>query len=320
MADPNNNRRNPGRIRQALDAFASAHGRAFVGSLGRLYRTPMASLMTAAVLGVALALPAGFLLLLSNLQSVTAGWEADVRISLFLKNDIEPAHYREFAEKLARDPQVTATQVITPEQALEEFRSASGMQDALALLESNPLPPVVLVQPAAGLDPLAAGVLAERLRQRPEVEMAQLDQAWLQRLSTVVDLARRGTWVVAVMLGIAVILVIGNTIRLAIENRREELVIVKLIGGTNAFIRRPFLYEGFWYGVLGGLLAILLVETALLLLSGPAASLAASYGSALAVRGLGLSGLGLLLALSALLGLAGSWLAVGRHLRLIEPR
>jgi cell division transport system permease protein len=315
-----NARRPSGRLRQRLDALASAHGRAFVGALGRLYRTPLASLMTAAVLGVALALPSGFLLLLSNLQGVTDGWEADARISVFLRTDIEPARYRRLAVELERDPQVAATTLITPEEALQEFRAASGMQDALALLDANPLPAVVLVQPAAGLDPDAAAALAERLRGRSDIDMVQLDQAWLQRLSTVIELARRGTLVVAVMLGLAVVLVIGNTIRLAIENRREELVIVKLLGGTDAFIRRPFLYEGFWYGALGGLLAVLLVEAALLSLRGPAVTLAASYGSVLLVGGLGLSGLGSLLAASTLLGLAGSWLAVGRHLRSIEPR
>lgn len=312
-------RRPPGRLRQWLDALASAHGRALVGALGRLYRTPLASLMTAAVLGVALALPSGFLLLLSNLQGVTDGWEADARISVFLKTDTEPARYRAFAAELEGDPQVAATTLITPEEALQEFRTASGMQDALALLDANPLPAVLLVQPAAGLDPHAAAALAERLRGRPDVDMVQLDQAWLQRLSTVVQLAQRGTLVVAAMLGLAVVLVIGNTIRLAIENRREEVVIVKLLGGTDAFIRRPFLYEGLWYGALGGSLAILLVETALLLLRSPAATLAASYGSTLFMRGLGLAGLGLLLAVGALLGLTGSWLAVGRHLRSLEP-
>lgn len=313
-------RRRPGRLRQALHALASAHGRALIGALGRLYRTPLASLMTAAVLGVALALPAGFLLLLSNLQGVSAGWEADTRLSVFLKPDVAPARYREIAAELGRDPAVAASTLVTPEDALREFRAVAGMQDALALLATNPLPAVVLVQPAARLDPDAAAALADRLRDRPEVDLVQLDQAWLQRLAAVVELARRGAMVVAAMLGLAVVLVIGNTIRLAIENRREELVIVKLLGGTHAFVRRPFLYEGCWYGVLGGLLAVLLVQAALLLLRGPAAALAASYGRALLVRGFGMSDSALLLAAGTLLGLIGSWLAVARHLRSIEPR
>jgi cell division transport system permease protein len=311
---------NPGRLRQAVSAFASAHGRALLGALGRLHRAPLASSMTAAVLGIALALPTGFLLLLLNLQGVTAGWEADARLSVFLKMEVGPERYQPFAARLGEDPQVTAATLITPEAALEEFRLTAGVQDALALLDANPLPAVVVLQPLAGLDPDAAEALAERLRKLPEVELVQLDRAWMQRLFTMVDLARRGTLVVAAMLGVAVILVIGNTIRLAILNRRDEIVIVKLLGGTDSFIRRPFLYEGFWYGFFGGLLALLLVGAALLLLQGPAAALAESYGSASLIQGLGVSGVLWLLGISAWLGLTGSWLAVGRHLRMIEPR
>jgi cell division transport system permease protein len=320
MAEQPSMRRSQSRPQQILNAFVSSHGRALFGALGRLYRTPLATLMTAAVLGIALALPTGFLLLLSNLQGATAGWSADARLSAFLRTDVSSERYRALAATLAQDPQVAATTLITPEQALEEFRAVSGMEDALALLDSNPLPAVVLVWPATGLAPDAAAALAERVRRLPEVELVQLDHAWIQRLAIMVDLARRTTLVIAAMLGIAVILVIGNTIRLAIENRRDELMIVKLLGATDAFIRRPFLYEGFWYGAAGGSLALLLIESALLLLRGPAVALTASYGSPLLIHGLGWSGAGLLLGSSTLLGLTGSWLAVGRHLRAIEPR
>lgn len=310
----------PGRLRQALSTFTSAHGRAFVSTLGRLYRAPLASLLTAAVLGIALALPAGFLLLLLNLQGITAGWEAEARLSVYLKLETSPEDYRQLAVRLGEDPQVSAATLITPEAALEEFRATSGLQDALALLDANPLPAVIVLQPAAGLDPAAAETLAERLRGLPEVDFVQLDQAWLQRLFNLLELARRGTLVVATLLGAAVILVIGNTIRLAILNRRDEIVVVKLLGGTDAFIRRPFLYEGFWYGLFGGVLALLLVELALLLLRGPAAVLAESYGSVALLQGLDVLTMSWLLGISIGLGLIGSWLAVRRHLRLIEPR
>lgn len=313
-------RRSPGRLQRLINAFASSHGRALLGSLGSLCRVPLATLLTAAVLGVALALPTGFLLLLSNLEQVTAGWDADARLSVFLKVDTSSQRYQAIVSELEQDPQVAATHLITPEEALREFREVSGMDDALALLEGNPLPAVVQVWPASGLDPQAFTALAERAQDLPEVEQVQLDSEWIQRLAIMVELAQRGTLVIATMLGLAVILVIGNTIRLAIENRREELVIIKLIGGTDAFIRRPFLYEGCWYGLAGGVLALLLVEIALLLLRGPAAALAATYGSTLRIHGLELVDAGLLLGCSVLLGLVGSWLAVGRHLRQIEPR
>src|SRR5690625_1404717 len=236
-------RRSPGRLQRLINAFASSHGRALLGSLGSLCRVPLATLLTAAVLGVALALPTGFLLLLSNLEQVTAGWDADARLSVFLKVDTSSQRYQAIVSELEQDPQVAATHLITPEEALREFREVSGMDDALALLEGNPLPAVVQVWPASGLDTQAFTALAERAQDLPEVEQVQLDSEWIQRLAIMVELAQRGTLVIATMLGLAVILVIGNTIRLAIENRREELIIIKLIGGTDAFIRRPFLYE-----------------------------------------------------------------------------
>src|SRR5690606_10167220 len=238
---------------------------------GRLWRTPLNTLLTIAVLGVALALPTAFLLLLSNLQGVTAGWRTDARLSIYLEPGTSPERYPALLARFEQDPQVAAVSLITPEQGLEEFRQLAGMEDALALLDANPLPAVILVWPAAGLEPQAYEALAARAQQLPGVEQVQLDREWIQRLAIMVELAQRVTLVIAVMLGVAVVLIVGNTIRLGIENRREEVTIVKLLGGTDAFIRRPFLYEGCWYGLGGGLLALLMVSVALLLLRGPAA-------------------------------------------------
>src|SRR5690606_27826664 len=140
---------------------------------------------------------------------------------------------------LRRDPTIAAVEIITPEEALEEFRRLSGFEDALALLDGNPLPPVLVVQPGAGLDPEQIQELVSRLRARPEVAQLRLDQEWVQRLHAIMQLIERGVWVVAALLAITVILVVGNTIRLDIQNRRDEIVITKLIGATDAFVRRP---------------------------------------------------------------------------------
>jgi cell division transport system permease protein len=305
---------------QWLHALCGQHLHALVASLGRLYRVPLPSFMTAAVIGIVLALPAVFLLLLQNAERLVGSWEGGARISLFIHADVSENGYRQLAKTLIADPEVVATQVIAPDEALNEFRELSGFREALSLLDSNPLPPVIVVQPVAGMTPIDLEALVGKLRARPEVELAQLDREWVQRLQAIMILIQRGIWIVAVLLAGTVVLVVGNTIRLDIENRRDEIIITKLIGGTDAFIRRPFLYEGVWYGFIGGAMAALMAELGRLVLMGPARELSLLYGSGFTLSGLGGMGFLMLLGTGALLGLAGSWLAVGRHLASIEPR
>lgn len=300
--------------------WAGQHLRALVVSLGRLWRSPLPAMMTAAVLGIALALPGGFLLLLDNAARLGGDWDGGTRVSLFLRDDLPASEHTRLAQKLRADAGVQAVTLITPEAALAEFRELSGFADALELLGGNPLPAVLEVRPLGELAPAQLEPMLQRWRALPEVAQLRLDREWLQRLQAMMQLAERGVWVIAALLGLAVILVIGNTIRLAIENRRDEIVITKLIGATDRFIRRPFLYEGCWYGVIGAVLAVLLIEIGRLLLAGPAAELAGLYGGLFSLQGLGLNGVGLLLASGAGLGWFGSWLAVGRHLSAIEPR
>ncbi len=306
----------PRRLR--LRAWLAEHRDAAAGSLRRLAREPLSSLMTLAVIGIALALPAGLHVLLANAQAVTGGWRGEARISLFLERGVDPARARALRRELAARPGVRAVELVTPEQALAEFRRLSGFGEALDALDENPLPATLVVTPAAS-DPEALVALAARLRALPEVEAAQLDLEWVRRLHAILALARRGVAVVAALLAAAVLLVVGNTIRLEIQNRREEIVVAKLIGATDGFIRRPFLYSGLWHGLLGAALAWLLVEGALALLAGPAARLAELYASAWRPAGLGAAASLALLAGGAALGLAGAWLAVARHLREIEP-
>jgi cell division transport system permease protein len=305
---------------QALRAWSVAHLQAMLAALGRLYRAPLPSLMTTAVIAIALALPGGFLLLLANFEQVTGSFQGSTQVSLFLVEGVEEPGYRKLAAELRREPGVADVEVITPAAALDEFRRLSGFDDALALLEVNPLPPVLVVQPVPGLAPPQVDSLVGELRRRPEVAQLRLDQEWVQRLHSIMRLIQRGVWVVAALLATAVILVIGNTIRLDIQNRRDEIVITKLIGATDAFIRRPFLYEGIWYGAVGGIAAGALIEVGRLVLGGPARELALLYGSGFVVHGLTLSEFSQLTAAGALLGLSGSWTAVGRHLAAIEPR
>ncbi len=319
-APPPNRRASPRRARSMASYFTN-HLRAFFASLGQLLRTPLPTLMTATVIGIALALPAGFHAVLSSVQTVAAGWEGDMaQISLFLKPSVKEVQAGKLADRMRAMSEVAEVHYISPQEALAEFEQSSGLRDALAYLNENPLPGVLVVRPAAQFaEPAAARGLLRRFEAMTEVDSAQLDLAWLERLHAMVGLAARGVWLLAGVLSLAVLLIVGNTIRLGIQNRREEIVVTKLIGATDGFIRRPFVYGGMWYGLFGGVIALVVVNGLLLSLSGPARQLAALYHSNFRLELLGgAATLGVLTA-GALLGWLGAWLAVGRHLRRIEP-
>ncbi|APZ44753.1 cell division protein FtsX [Acidihalobacter ferrooxydans] len=304
----------------APDIWLRNHARALLFSLGKLYRNASSSAMTIAVIGIALALPSGLYVLLQNMQSVVGGLDQGVQITVFMKKSVSNDALHKLGDTLDTWPDISKTKTITPTQGLAEFRKYSGFGNTLDALGSNPLPPVIVVYPhVAGSDTPRIATLQRKLERLPEVDQVHLDLAWVQRLYAIVNIAQRAVWVIGGMLAIAVLLVVGNTIRLDILNRREEIEVAKLIGATDAFIRRPFLYGGFWLGLLGGLLALILVELAIGLLAGPVAHLSGLYASHFALSSLDGAASLRLLALSVLLGLAGSWLAVGRHLREIEP-
>ncbi|WP_346838168.1 permease-like cell division protein FtsX [Microbulbifer sp. SAOS-129_SWC] len=296
------------------------HHREMAGeALRRFLAAPLASGMTALVIAIALALPAALQLGLVNFQRAVAGWDGQPQISVFLHKDVREAVLQDFADELRADPQVAEVTYISPQQALDEFQRNSGLGDALAGLDSNPLPAVLLVRPR-GTARADLQALAERLRGSALTDAVVLDMAWVQRLARLTELGRRLSAGLALLLSLGVILVVVNTIRLHIESRREEILVVKLVGGTNAFVRRPFLYSGLCYGFFGGLLAWLLVAGGAVLLAGPVAGLSASYGSSYALSGPGIRYLLALTAGAALLGLLGAWVAVARHIKAIEPR
>lgn len=312
-------KRQNGPVGRWIRTWLTHHARAIGACIEQFRRSPAPSTVTAAVIGIALALPAGFLGLLDNVEAVTAQWRSGWQASLFLERDLPEASQRKLADAIHERDDVKAVTRLSREEALAEFRRHSDFDRALELLEKNPLPPVLIVEPHRDLDPDATGALMDDFANRPEVERVRLDRRWVQRLHAFMDLAERGIWLITALLGMTVVLVVGNTIRLDIESRREEIVISKLIGGTDAFVRRPFLYAGLGYGIAGGVLAIVLVEGGRWILAGPVNRLATLYDSGFRLDGIGPSGIGTLLAAGALLGLLGSWLAVTRHLAAIEP-
>ncbi len=306
--------------RGRTNAYFTHHLWVLVSSLGQLWRTPFSTLMTAVVIGIALALPAGLYVLLNNVQQLSSGWEDSAQVSLFIERDVAEKRILALADRLRNWEGVAEVRYISREQALAEFRELSGFGDALDSLAENPLPAVLVLRPTpAQAEPAAMGRLLERLRQLDAVDQAQLDMEWVRRLNGIIEVGKRGALLLGVLLAMAILLVVGNTIRLIIFARREEIVITKLIGATNAFIRRPFLYTGFWYGLMGALIAWLLVVGFLILLNGPVTQLSFLYDSQFRLAGLDLVTSFSLLLSGIALGLAGSWLAVGRHLQAIEP-
>lgn len=299
--------------------LARHHARDLLDSLGRLWRAPVASLLTASVIGITLVLPAALHLVFKNLDALSYSWEGAVRASLFLADGLDEAQGRELAERIATRDGVAATDYISRAAALAEFRELSGLGPALDALEENPLPAVIVVHPAGERAADEITALVESLAAEPGVARAQLDQAWLRRLYAIMDVAGRGATLLAVLLAFAVLFIVGNTIRLDIENRRNEIEVMKLVGAPDSFIRRPFLYSGFWYGLAGGLLAWILLGVCLIALAGPVRELAGLYGSDAALRGLGTRGSLVLVGLGVALGWLGSAVTVHRRLRAIEP-
>jgi cell division transport system permease protein len=299
-------------------AYALDHARTLLDSLGRLYRSPLSSLLTTAVIGIALALPCSLYLAIQNMQNATEGWKYVAKISLFLSPATGREEMRALSLRLGAREDIAEVETISADQALKDFRKRSGFAEALEVLDENPLPHVIILTPTLERSS-EVETLAQELDALQEVDNTLLDMQWLRRLKAMMDTAYRVLIAIAAMLGVAVLLVIGNTIRLEILSRENEIRVTKLVGATDSFIRRPFLYGGIWYGLSGGILAWIMVNITILWVDGPAQEIALLYDSAYRVSGLGAADSLILLLLSALLGLAGSWLAMSRHLNKIEP-
>lgn len=312
--------RNSPKKSNRIRSYFGHHLRVCLGSLGRLYAQPIATLMTAAVIAIALALPVGLYIGLANIGQVSTGWDGSTQISLFLHTQVTKSEAKELMQRLEKHKDIKKVELIDKEKGLQQFKEISGFGDALKYLDSNPLPIVLVVHPRIlANQPDRTTKLVKDLGEHKLVELAQLDVQWVKRLYTFIEIATRSIWVISSMLAIAVLLVIGNTIRLDIQNRREEIEVSKLIGASDAFIRRPFLYTGLWYGVIGGILAWIITLISLSMMESPIHKLALLYHSDFRLSGLGAGNTILLILISCVLGLIGSWIAVSRHLKEIEP-
>lgn len=290
-----------------------------VTSVAQLARSPGAFIMTVAAIGVTLALPALLYVVVGNIEQLSGGWASRAQVNLFLADDVEDTQAVE--EQLRAFAAVDRIESIPPEQGLEDFKKHSGFDQASELLESNPLPWTLVVH----LAPAASSVEAvqrfiDRSARLPQVDNVRSDVLWLKRLTAMVRIGHRLVWILAVLLGVAVVVIISNTVRLAILSRAHEIEVIKLIGGTDRFIRRPFLYQGFVQGALGAVAAVLMVTGCLEALRAPVTELVSAYGGGYRLLGLSWSTALALLGLGSGLGWCASRWSVGRHLKDIEPR
>lgn len=310
----------PVRSSGPLSIWVGRHVNMAGQSLSRLATQPFASLMIVLVIAVTLALPAALNLIVKNAAAVSGSWDNALDFSVFLVQEISVDDARGLAALIEQRADVENVQLITADQALQEFKTQSGFGDAMDQLTLNPLPHTLVVRPSGANTSRSMILLREELASLPETELVQVDTEWVQRFHAILDIVREAILIGSVLLGTAIIVIIGNTIRLDIQNRREEIEVTKLIGATNAFVRRPFLWTGFWYGLLGGLLAIGLVQYGVYLLQPPIARLAGLYQSGVDVLTFDLREIGIIIGIGVLLGLVGSWFAAARHMRRIEPR
>ncbi|MGE7994233.1 permease-like cell division protein FtsX [Pseudomonas sp. NPDC089554] len=306
-------------FRTLLNAWLESHRASLTDSLRRLGKQPIGSFFTCLVMAVALSMPMGLSLLLQNVEKLGGSWQRAAQISLYLKLDAGSRDGEALRDEIKGMPGVAEAQYVSREEALQEFQQQSGLGEALRELPDNPLPGVVVVTPTE-VDKPALEALRQRLSELPRVEAAQLDLVWVERLAAILKLGDRFVFGLAVMLISALLLVIGNTIRLHIENRRVEIEVIKLVGGTDSYVRRPFLYMGALYGLGAGVLAWGILAFGLNWLNDAVVGLSGLYGSDFALAGVpGSDGLSLLIG-AVLLGYIGAWIAVARHLNELAPR
>jgi cell division transport system permease protein len=303
-----------------LSGWLARHASTAAAALGRLAHQPFASLMTILVIAVTLALPAALHLVIKNAQSISASWDNALDFSVYLHTDVTLEQAQRLTDIVAQRADVETVTMISADVAMAEFREQSGFGDALDHLSVNPLPHTLVVRPASTNTEVSMGLLNEELGNLPEADFVQVDTEWVRRFHAILRILERAIMIGAGLLGAAILVIIGNTIRLDIQNRSEEIEVTKLIGASNAFVRRPFLYSGLWYGLGGGLLALALVSYGLYALEEPVARLAGLYESSFNVLALNLRESLIIIGAGITLGLVGSWIAAARHMWRIEPR
>ncbi len=304
-----------------VQSYIHIHAHALFSSLGRLVRTPFTSFMTIAVMAIAMTLAAGFYLFVDNMQNLTGNLESTNQISLYLKPDLSHMESKRLAEEIKKNTHIEDLVLISKDQAMAEFKSYSGFGDTLEMLETNPLPIVIQVLPKNSLnDILGIEKLMMGFSKYPQIDFVKMDMQWIKRLQSIMQIVKRSVFLLTVLLSIAVIFITGNTIRLELQNRREEVLVAKLVGATHSFIQRPFLYTGFWLGFISGVLTWFLVTLMVIILQEPIDRLATLYDGSFEVRFLSFTDTVGLLFIASFLSILGAWGVLGYQVSQIKPK
>ncbi len=302
-----------------MKRFITQHLRVMRVAIARIFNPPLAGLLNTLVIGIALSLPAGMYVLLQNAQGLVLQLSGIPQISVFMSLDSRTDDIEALRKSLSQNPAIDHLEFVPKDQALQQLKQSTGLADVIGGLEKNPLPDAFIVRPKAGTAEFLDKLRIE-IAKLPKVELAQLDSAWAYKLEALLKFANLAVLILASLLSLALIAITFNTIRLQILTQRDEIEVSKLIGASDGFIRRPFLYFGALQGLLGGCTAYLIIFISLILLNHPLANLSQLYASQFSLNPLGLTDSLSLLVFSLYLGWLGAWLSVARHLNQIEPR
>ena len=308
-------------VRRKNRAWLRRHSYSFFSSLGVLLQHKIGTLMTVLVLGIAMFFPLGLYITLTNLEGMDLRQDEWSAITVFFKSGTTQDEVRRVADELERRLNPEAVVIISPEEGMVDFRDASGFGESLDMLEENPLPWVMQVSPKQGPTEQVeerVGELTGFLQSIDSIEITQFDYKWLQRLGRMMELGQASVTVLMLLFGLTVVVVVANTIRLDVASHAEEIEILALVGAGNAFVRQPFLYTGLWYGLMGGLLAVVLLSLTMLYLGRPLGLLLETYGTVFSLRGLGVNSTFQVLLGGAFLGWLGAWISVQRYLRRLK--
>ncbi|MGY4517457.1 permease-like cell division protein FtsX [Lysobacter sp. HA18] len=298
------------RTRSRVGSWFDHHVYSLIASLGRMLRKPWATGLTVGVMAIAIALPLGLWAVLSNLSQFTGDVQQSRQVSLYLKPGTTLERANALAQQVRARPDVVNATVRSADEGLKELREQGGLAEAADALGENPLPHLLRITPR-GDD----AVLAASLQSLNDVDVVQQDAAWRTRLDRWLTLGERIAWVLATLLGLGALLVVGNTVRLDIQSRRDEIEVLQLLGATGGFVRRPFLYLGACYGLLSGAIALGLLTGAELALREPITRLAQTYGSAFRLQGFDPIRAAVAVLGAGLIGWLGAGLVTGHYLR-----
>lgn len=311
---PSNQRQRKVATQERIKLWLHSHALSAKLTFIDIFSKPLGTLITLGIFGVVLCLPVGLYWVGNNLNVLTQHWQQGAEITVFMQEGATPTQVEAVVKSFSQRHDVAKITYLTPDQALADFKEHTELTVGLEMLDTNPLPSVLIIKPAyQDVDVLET--LQHALLREPSVASAQLDIAWVMRLQALLNLIKHTVWVLATLLGAGLLLVTGNTIRSTLMERQQEIMVSKLVGATDAFVRRPFLYIGFWLGFCGSLLGLLIFQCIGLFLAKPTQEILATYASTWSPQGLSLMAFSSIIMMACALGVAGAWLSVGRYLR-----